>query len=104
MEFIFKVEEISNLKINSAYTTIPGKYITIVQNSIVKELKDKFAGITLKDVQNAIMQAKDIEIPEGKTIIDIVPSEIVLDNGKVVSITIDGYQVNVMQVDLIIYL
>ena len=30
------------------------------------------------------MQAKDIEIPEGKTIIDIVPSEIVLDNGKVV--------------------
>ena len=32
-----------------------------------------------------MMQAKDIEIPEGKTIIDIVPSEIVLDNGKVVA-------------------
>ena len=51
----------------------------------MKELKDKFAGISLKDVQNAIMQAKDIEIPEGKTIIDIVPSEVVLDNGKVVT-------------------
>ena len=78
-------EEEAGFKINSAYVTIPGKYVTIVQNSIVKELKDKFAGIALKDVQNAIMQAKDIEIPEGKTIIDIVPSEIVLDNGKVVS-------------------
>ena len=53
--------------------------------SALKELKDKFAGIALRDVQNAMMQAKDIEIPEGKTIIDIVPSEVVLDNGKVVS-------------------
>ena len=77
-------EEEADFKINSAYVTIPGKYVTIVQNSILKELKDKFAGISLKDVQSAIMQAKDIEIPEGKTIIDIVPSEIVLDNGKVV--------------------
>ena len=82
---IEKAEEETELKINSAYVTIPGKYVTIVQNSILKELKDKFAGIALKDVQNAMMQAKDIEIPEGKTIIDIVPSEIVLDNGKVVS-------------------
>ena len=76
-------EEQANFKINSAYVTIPGKYITIVQNSILKELKDKFAGISLRDVQNAIMQSKDIEIPEGKTIIDIVPSEIMLDNGKI---------------------
>jgi len=78
-------EEEAEFKINSAYVTIPGKYVTIVQNSVVKELKDKFAGISLKDVQSAMMQAKDIEIPEGKTIIDIVPSEIVLDNGKIVT-------------------
>ena len=78
-------EDEADFKINSAYVTIPGKYVTIVQNSIVKELKDKFAGIALKDVQSAMMQAKDIEIPEGKTIIDIVPSQIVLDNGKVVT-------------------
>ena len=78
-------EEIAEFKINSAYVTIPGKEVTIVQNSILKELKDKFAGISLKDVQKAIMQAKDIEIPEGKTIIDIVPSEVTLDNGKIVT-------------------
>ena len=34
---IKEVEQISNLTVNSAYTTIPGKYITIVQNSIVRE-------------------------------------------------------------------
>ena len=77
------IEIESGLKINSAYVTIPGKYITIVQNSIVKEVKDKYAGVSVRDVQTAIMQVKDIEIPEGKTLIDIVPDKFILDNGKV---------------------
>ena len=50
---IQEAEEISSLKINSAYTTIPGKYITIVQNSIVKETKEKYAGITIKEIGRA---------------------------------------------------
>ena len=78
-------EEETNLKINSAYVTIPGKYVTIVQNSITKEVRDKYSGISVKDVQNAIMQVKDIEIPEGKTLIDIVPDKITLENGTVVT-------------------
>lgn len=77
-------EEDANLKINSAYTLIPGKYVTIVQNSIVKDVKDKYAGISAKDVGSAILQIKDIEIPEDKTLIDIVPDRFILDNGSVV--------------------
>ena len=34
---ISEVEEMANLKIHSAYVTIPGKYVTIVQNSILKD-------------------------------------------------------------------
>ena len=78
-------EDETNLKINSAYVTIPGKYATIVQNSITKEAKDKYAGISVRDVQNAIMQVKDIEIPDGKTLIDVVPDKITLENGTVVT-------------------
>ena len=78
-------EDETNLKINSAYVTIPGKYTTIVQNSITKEAKDKYAGISVRDVQNAIMQVKDIEIPDGKTLIDVVPDKITLENGTVVT-------------------
>lgn len=78
-------EDETNLKINSAYVTIPGKYVTIVQNSITKDVKDRYSGISIRDVQSAIMQVKDIEIPEGKTLIDIVPDKIVLDNGNVVT-------------------
>lgn len=78
-------EDETNLKINSAYVTIPGKYVTIVQNTITKDVKDKYSGISIRDVQNAIIQVKDIEIPDGKTLIDIVPDKIVLENGTVVT-------------------
>ena len=73
-----------NFGINSAYVTIPGKYVTIVQNTITKDAKDKYAGISAKDVSSSIMQVKDITIPEGMQLIDIVEDEFILDNGKIV--------------------
>ena len=81
---IKEAEETANLKINSAYITIPGKYVTIVQNSITKDVKDKYAGISTKDVSTAIVQVKDIEIPEDKILIDIVPDKFILENGNIV--------------------
>ena len=79
---ISEVEAQGNVKINSAYVTIPGKYVQIVQNSIVKEAKDKFAGITSKDVHLALQQLRDIEMPEDKVIIDIIKNQFTLDNGR----------------------
>ena len=82
---INEAEEEANLRINSAYITIPGKYVTIVQNSVIKEIKDKFSGISIKDVNSALMLVKDIEIPDNKTIIDIIPEQFKLADGSFVS-------------------
>ena len=79
---IVEAEDIANFKISSAYLTIPGKYVTIVQNSIVKEAKDKYAGISVKDVATSIVQIRDIEVPEDLTLIDVVPNKFILDDGK----------------------
>ena len=81
---ISEVEIQSNIKINSAYVTIPRKYVQIVQNSIVKEAKDKFAGITSKDVNSAMLQLRDIDLPEDKVIIDIIKNQFSLDNGRII--------------------
>lgn len=81
-KLIKEAESENELTINSAYLSIPGKYVTIVQNSILKEAKDKYAGISAKDVFASLSQVKDIDIPDGKQIIDIVTDEFVLDNGK----------------------
>ena len=59
-----------------------------------REPKDKYSGISVRDVQNAIMQVKDIEIPEGKTLIDIVPDKITLDNGTVVTDPVGNLSTN----------
>ena len=83
-KLIKEAEAETEMEINSTYLTIPGKYVTIVQNSITKEAKDKYAGITGKDVNAAISQVKDIDVPEGMQIIDIVTDEFILDNGKIV--------------------
>ena len=73
-----------NMKIGSAYITIPGKYVTIVQNSVTREAKDKYSGISQKDVSNALMHAKDISIPEGKQLIDVIPENFKSDDGSYV--------------------
>ena len=86
-----EAEKEMNMNINSAYITIPGKYITIIQNSVTKEAKDKYSGISSRDVSNALMQAKDIDVPEGKQIIDIVTNNFVLDDGKVTEDPIGAY-------------
>ena len=88
---IKQAEEETELKINSAYVTIPGKYVTIVQNSVLKEVKDKFVGITGKDLQNAIMQVKDIEVPDNKVLIDVSLNQIILDSGKIVTDPIGSF-------------
>lgn len=78
-------ESEAGIKINSAYVTIPGKYITIVQNSVLKEARDKYSGISAKDVVSAIMQAKDIDVPENKQIIDVIESQFILENGRILT-------------------
>ena len=83
-KLIKEAENETEMEINSTYVTIPGKYVTIVQNSITKEAKDKYAGISGKDVTTAISLVKDIDVPEGMQIIDIVTDEFILDNGKIV--------------------
>lgn len=91
---IQNAEEEANLKISSAYVTVPGKYVTIVQNSATKEVKDKYAGISIKDVGASMMLVKDIEVPDGKTIIDVVPECFRLDNGEAVQDPIGAFTSN----------
>lgn len=88
-------ESEAEIKINSAYVTMRGKYITLVQNSVVREVKDRFAGISPKDVSSVIMQAKDIDVPDGKTIIDIVAEKFILDDGKIVSDPVGNLSSNI---------
>ncbi len=88
---IKEAEEIADFKINSAYITIQGKYTTIVQNSIVKEIKDRFDGVSQKDVVSAMSMIRDIELPETDILVDVVPDKFILDDGKIVDSPVGNY-------------
>ena len=88
---IREAEEIANFKISSAYITIPGKYTTIVQNSVVKETRERFDGISHKDVAAAMSMVRDIEMPDDEVLIDIVPDRFILEDGKTVDDPVGNY-------------
>ncbi len=78
---IREAEEIADFKISSAYITISGRYTTIVQNSVVKDVKDRIEGVSQKDITNALGAIRDIEIPDSDTCIDVIPDKFVLEDG-----------------------
>lgn len=88
---IKEAEEFANFSINSAYITIPGRYVTLVQNSVEKEVKDRFDGVTQKDVASAMSMIREIEIPDSEELIDIVPDRFILDDGKTVDNPVGNY-------------
>lgn len=88
---IREAEEIAGFSINSAYFTIPGKYVAIVQNSVEKEIKDRLESISQKDVLDSIKMVREIEMPDEFVLVDIVPDKFVLEDGKIVEDPIGNY-------------
>ena len=86
-----EAEEIAGFNINSAYFTIPGKYVAIVQNSVEKEIKDRLDGVSQKDVFDSIKMVREIEMPDEFVLVDIVPDKFVLEDGKIVDDPIGNY-------------
>lgn len=86
-----EAEEIAGFNINSAYFTIPGKYVAIVQNSVDKEIKDRLDGVSQKDVLDSIKMVREIEMPDEFVLVDIVPDKFVLEDGKIVDDPIGNY-------------
>ena len=62
---------------------MPNLFVVLIL--VIGLFAGKYAGISTKDVSTGIMQVKDVEIPEGKTIIDIVTDRFILEDGKIVT-------------------
>lgn len=85
IDVLTEAENKSDLKIESAYVTIPGEISNVVHTQIEKVTKDKNVGITIEDVVGAIIEAGTITVSPAETIIDIIPDKFLLDNGLMYS-------------------
>ena len=57
----------------------------------MKETKDRFDGISQRDVTSAMSMVRDIEMPETDILVDVVPDRFILEDGKVVDDPVGNY-------------
>ena len=74
------IEATQDFMIKSAYVNIVGSYVSIFKTKYSIKLADKYAGVTQKDIDDIIRNVGQIEVPEGKQIIDIVPSRFITES------------------------
>lgn len=74
------IEATQNFIIKSAYVNIVGNYVSIFKTKYGIKLADKYAGVTQRDIDEIIKNVGQLEIPDGKQIIDIVPSRFITES------------------------
>ncbi|MCX7746970.1 MAG: cell division protein FtsA [Clostridia bacterium] len=73
-----QAEEMSNLKVGSAYVNILGANVSVIDHRSSIQISNE-GEITEKDVQRVLYNVKNISIPEDREIIDIIPRQYIVD-------------------------
>ena len=77
---ISDIEATQDFIIKSAYVNIVGSYVSIFKTKYSINLEDKYVGVTQKDIDEIIRSVGQLEVPDGKQIIDIVPTRFITES------------------------
>lgn len=72
-------ETSANVKIASAYANIIGMHVNVVDNRSSLPIANGNREITAKDADNVLYSVQNIDIPEDREIIDIIPRQFIID-------------------------
>ncbi len=76
---IEEAEMSSNLKVGSAYVNIHGMHVSVINNNGWINISNGNREITQKDVDNVLYSARDVEIPNDRQLIDVIPRQYIID-------------------------
>lgn len=74
-----EVEMSANLKVGSAYVNIHGMHVSVINNRSWLGISNGNREITQKDVDNVLYSVRDIDIPEDRQLIDVIPRQFIID-------------------------
>ncbi len=74
-----RAESMANVRVGSAYVNIMGTHVSIISKRSGINVANENREISAKDVEKVIYAAKDVEIPEDRQIIDIIPRQYIID-------------------------
>ena len=78
-EALRQAENMANVEIDEVYVNIPGGYTQVVNNKGVIAVSNDNKEITFDDVKRVLNSATIISIPPDQQIIDIIPTQYIID-------------------------
>jgi cell division protein FtsA len=74
-----QAESMSELKVGSAYVSIAGMHVSVVNNRSSINVASENREITSKDVEKLLYSVSKIQIPEDRQVIDVIPRQYIID-------------------------
>ena len=76
-EAVKEAESDANMKVGSAYVNIHGMHVNVINNKSWLSINGR--EISRDDLENILGKVSDIEIPEDRQIIDVIPRQYIID-------------------------
>ncbi len=74
-----EAEASANIKIGSAFVNIHGMHVNVINNKSWIGISNGNREITRKDVDSLLYSVRDIDIPEDRQLIDVIPRQFIID-------------------------
>ncbi len=76
---IDEAESSANLKVGSAYVNIHGMHVSVINNKSWISISNGNREITQRDMDSVLYSVRDIDIPEDRQLIDVIPRQFIID-------------------------
>lgn len=74
-----EAESSANLKVGSAYVNIHGMHVSVINNKSWISISNANREITQKDMDSVLYSVRDIDIPDDRQLIDVIPRQFIID-------------------------
>ncbi len=74
-----EAEAAANIKVGSAFVNIHGMHVNVINNKSGLSISNSNREISRKDVESLLYSVRDIEIPDDRQLIDVIPRQFIID-------------------------
>jgi cell division protein FtsA len=74
-----EAEAAANMRVGSAFINIHGMHVSVINNKSWLAISNGNREITHRDIDSILHSVRDIEIPEDRQLIDVIPRQYIID-------------------------
>jgi cell division protein FtsA len=74
-----EAEAAANMRVGSAFVNIHGMHVNVINNKSWMSISNGNREITQRDIDTVLHSVRDIDIPEDRQLIDVIPRQYIID-------------------------